>query len=99
MSAAWTERARNDALEYAAHISEDKPGAAAKWLETISDKADMAALFPTSGRVVPEFGSEHLREVFAASHRIVYRVLEESVEVLRVFHGARVLKQSDVNEE
>ncbi len=98
MRAAWTERARNDALEYAAHIAKDKPSAAAKWLEAISDKADMAALFPASGRMVPEFAREDLREVFAASHRIVYRLLEDGVEILRVFHGARMLRQSDVSE-
>jgi toxin ParE1/3/4 len=47
------------------------------------------AVFPMSGRVVPEFGDESIREVFAYSYRIIYRVEGETVTVAAVVHGKR----------
>jgi toxin ParE1/3/4 len=45
--------------------------------------------FPASGRVVPEFDVETVREIFVQPYRIWYRVHETSVEILAVIHGAR----------
>jgi len=42
-----------------------------------------------SGRVVPEFGDENIREVFAYSYRIIYRVEGETVTIAAVAHGKR----------
>ena len=42
-----------------------------------------------SGRTVPEFGDESIREVFAYSYRIIYRVEGETVTVAAVVHGKR----------
>ena len=47
---------------------------------------------PRSGRVVPEIGDESLREVICGSYRIVYRLRGESVEIVTVFHGARLFR-------
>ena len=49
-------------------------------------------LFPESGRVVPEVNDATLREVVYGNYRIVYRVLPEAVEVVTVYHGARLLR-------
>ena len=48
--------------------------------------------FPQSGRVVPEVGDETLREVIYENYRLVYRVHADSVEVVTVYHGARLLR-------
>jgi toxin ParE1/3/4 len=45
--------------------------------------------FPMSGRVVPEFGDDNIREVFAYSYRIIYRVEGETVTIAAVVHGKR----------
>jgi plasmid stabilization system protein ParE len=40
---------------------------------------------------VPEFDQENLREVFASSYRIIYRVEGETVTIAAVVHGKRDL--------
>jgi plasmid stabilization system protein ParE len=47
--------------------------------------------FPFSGRVVPELGDESIREWFAYSYRIIYRVEQEIVTIAAVIHGRRLL--------
>jgi plasmid stabilization system protein ParE len=54
--------------------------------------ADRLESFPLSGRVVPEVGDESLREVVYGNYRMVYRVKAEAVEIVTVFHSARLLR-------
>jgi len=49
-------------------------------------------VFPQSGRVVPEIGDDSLREVIHGNYRLVYRLHNESVEVVTVYHAARLLR-------
>jgi toxin ParE1/3/4 len=48
--------------------------------------------FPESGRIVPEFGVPHLREIIHSPFRIVYRVDKHVVRVIRVWRSERSLK-------
>jgi toxin ParE1/3/4 len=41
------------------------------------------------GRIVPEAGSEDVREILYRSYRIIYRVKSERVDVLKVIHSSR----------
>lgn len=50
--------------------------------------------FPDSGRVVPERAESNLREVVVRPYRIVYRVREEAVEVVTVFHAHRLFRNA-----
>lgn len=52
------------------------------------DKALAPSTFPERGRVVPEI-SLPFREIFFRSYRIVDRVREGLVEVVRFWHAAR----------
>jgi toxin ParE1/3/4 len=47
---------------------------------------------PLSGRVVPEVGDDTVREVIHGNYRIVYRVRPDLVEIVTVFHGARLFR-------
>jgi len=46
------------------------------------------ATFPRLGRMLPEFGSEALREIIFQSYRIVYSVVTDTIFVLAVLHAA-----------
>ncbi|MBU2054539.1 MAG: type II toxin-antitoxin system RelE/ParE family toxin, partial [Proteobacteria bacterium] len=50
------------------------------------------AEFPESGRIVPEFGIAHLREIIHPPFRIVYRLDKMRVRIVRVWHSERLLK-------
>jgi len=56
--------------------------------------AGRLANFPNSGRVVPEIKDPGVREILLGSYRIVYRVKGDLVELLTVYHGARLLDPS-----
>ena len=52
--------------------------------------------FPQSGRVVPDAHDFSLREVLLGNYRIIYRARGDLVEVLTVYHGARLLDPSRI---
>jgi plasmid stabilization system protein ParE len=57
---------------------------------------ERVAIFPNSGRVVPETRDPSLRESVLGNYRIIYRMRGECVEVLTVYHGARLLDPSRI---
>jgi plasmid stabilization system protein ParE len=69
--------------------------AAEKIGNQLLDAALSLRTFPERGRVVPEFGLSHLRELVFRSYRIIYRLNSElhRVEVVRFWHGARGFPQ------
>ena len=88
---AWSPRAVEDLEAIAQYISADSTAYAAAVVKTILDTARNFSSFPLSGRVVPELGDESIRECFAYSYRVIYRVEKEIVTVAAIVHGKRLL--------
>jgi len=61
---------------------------------TLQAAAERVADFPGSGRVVPEVAPSDVREILLGSYRVIYRVRRDLIEILAVFHGARLLDPS-----
>lgn len=57
----------------------------------VIEAVDRLVDFPKSGRIVPELSNSAVREVILGNYRIVYRLAGQSVHVLTIFHGARLL--------
>jgi plasmid stabilization system protein ParE len=89
----WTDRALDNLRAIGDFIARDNPAAAEKWVGTLMTAAESAAETPLAGRVVPEFKREDVRELLRRTYRIVYRVREQSLEVLTVFEGHRRFPQ------
>lgn len=85
----WTAHARQDLLEIGRYIARDDRQAARRWVQSLRERAQKAAEVPGTGRIVPEFRREDLREVLLRSYRIVYQVQAASILVLAVFEGHR----------
>jgi toxin ParE1/3/4 len=51
--------------------------------------------------MVPELGQDLVREVLLGNYRIIYRLLNDDVQVLTIHHGARLLDPGilDADEE
>lgn len=99
MTTRWRQRALEDIDDYVALIREYSLRAADDWTTAVRAKLEKAGRMPRIGRIVPEFEQEELRELFLHSHRLIYRISGESIEVLRVWHGARLLHKADLGEE
>jgi addiction module RelE/StbE family toxin len=85
----WSPRAVEDVRAIAAYIAEDSLAYAKSVAQKIVAGTRRLANFPMSGRVVPEFRDENIREVFAYSYRIIYRVEGQTVTIAAVVHGKR----------
>ncbi|MGD8441539.1 MAG: type II toxin-antitoxin system RelE/ParE family toxin [Holophagae bacterium] len=90
----WSQRARGDLLEIGDFIARDKPKAAEAWVRGILDAVERTALFPTSGRIVPEIDRSDIREIILENYRIVYLLSETSITVLTVFESHRLMDQT-----
>ncbi|MEK6283981.1 MAG: type II toxin-antitoxin system RelE/ParE family toxin [Acidobacteriota bacterium] len=89
---AWSPRAVEDLEAIAQYISADSAAYAAAVVKTILETARNLSHFPRSGRVVPEIAKESIREWFAYSYRVIYRIEEEGITIASVVHGQRLLK-------
>jgi plasmid stabilization system protein ParE len=89
---AWSPRAVEDLEAIAEFISADSTTYAAAVVKTILNTARNLSSFPFSGRVVPEPGDESIREWFAYSYRVIYRIENGIVTVAALVHGKRLLE-------
>ncbi|CAN5453627.1 type II toxin-antitoxin system RelE/ParE family toxin [soil metagenome] len=87
----WSPRVLDDVDAIAAYIAEDSEAYAASVVRLILDKARRLSEFPYIGRVVPEFGDEAIREVFAYSYRVIYQINHGEITIAAVIHGKRLM--------
>ena len=88
---AWSPRAVEDLEAIAQYISADSAAYANAVVKTILNTARNLSNFPHSGRLVPEIADESIREWFAYSYRVIYRIEEEGITIAAVVHGRQVL--------
>ena len=74
------------------HVEQGAPQVGERLLGEIVAVVERLADFPESGRVVPEFGVEGLREIVHPPFRIVYRLEAERVRIVRVWRSERLLR-------
>jgi addiction module RelE/StbE family toxin len=87
----WSPSALEDIEAIASYISRDSVFYAGTVVQRIINSTRNLENFAFAGRIVPEFGSKSIREVFAYSYRIIYRIENETVTVAAVIHGKRQL--------
>jgi addiction module RelE/StbE family toxin len=88
----WAPKALDDLVDIEEYIARDNRLAAERWVARLVMRAAEAAFAPKAARVVPKIGDRGVREVFLRDYRIVFRVLDDGIRVLRVLHGARRLR-------
>lgn len=88
----WSGRAVSDLEAIADYIAQDSPAYAAVVVRAILGRTKTLSHFPRSGRKVPEFDDENIRELLAYSYRVIYRVQEGQALVAAVIHGKRLLQ-------
>lgn len=91
MKIKWTKEALFNIQEIEDYISEDNPTAAIKFTDKLISIVESLLIFPKKGRMVPELSFEQIRELIYKNYRIVYLVKKNSIEVLTIFEGHRLL--------
>ena len=87
MKIVFSPSARDPFLEALAYIRRDKPSAAVSFRQTAEKTLLRLRDFPLSGRTLPEFPESHYREVIVTPYRFFYRVKNNVVWVVGVWHG------------
>jgi toxin ParE1/3/4 len=87
----WTETSIEHLIAIYDQISQDSPFYATKMVDRLTRRSQQISDFPMSGRVVPEYQAQDLREVIEGPYRLIYRVKPDQVDVVAVIHGARLL--------
>jgi addiction module RelE/StbE family toxin len=88
----WTQFALDDLKAIHEYISKDSKVYADRFIEKVIRRVDQLEQFPQSGRVVPEFDSETLRELIEGNYRIVYKTMPDYVSIIRVHHSSKNLQ-------
>jgi len=87
----WSPRALGDLESICDYIARDSDRYARLFAERVIRLVETIPRHPLLGAVVPEYEREDLRERLFQNYRIVYRISGEVVEILTVYHGARLL--------
>ena len=77
-------------------IARDAPQVASVFADRAFQATDRLSDNPGLGRIVPEMQTESIREVSVYSYRIIYRIHQDEIHVLTIHHGARILRDADV---
>ena len=65
-------------------------------VDRLTRRSQQIAKFPFSGRRVPEYDVDQIREVIEGVFRIIYHIKSDQIDVLAVIHGAMdVLDRSE----
>ena len=87
----WSSTAQNDLNDIIDYIAKDSVEYALSFYEQIREKTENLTKFPKIGRIVPELDDPNIRELILRNYRLIYRILEENVQIVRLFHGSRLL--------
>jgi toxin ParE1/3/4 len=88
MRVKWLRRALQNLTDEADFIAQDSPKSAAEFVAHLLQAAEMLATHPQIGRPGRVPGTRELI-VTRFSYILPYRVRDQNVEILRVFHTAR----------
>lgn len=87
----WTREALENIIEIEDYISQNNPLNAVEFTDSLIRKCEYIIDNPNMGRIVPELSESNIRELIHKNYRIVYRHINEEIQILTVFEGHRLL--------
>ena len=96
MKLLWTKESLLKLQEIESYISSDNPQAALELIDKIITLAESLSENPAKGRIVPELSISQIRELIYKNYRLVYLLKKNSIEILTVFEGHRLLRKEEI---
>lgn len=93
----WSPNSLECIDKIAAYIEVDSVFYARVFVAKVFNIADRLAIFPQSGRIVPEYQNKLIREILFGNYRVVYRIDLAIVNVLAVSNSAQTLVVPGLN--
>lgn len=72
--------------------NDNVPNTGKRLISEVIEQIERLIDHPLSGRIVPEFNVENLREIIHPPFRIVYRYDKKRVRIVRIWRSERLLK-------
>ena len=91
MGVYWTRRARARLKLIYEYINEESPQAAIQIVDRITKRSKQLDALPNSGRQVPEYQRDDVREVLERPYRIIYKINSGQIDILTIMHYRQVL--------
>ena len=80
--------ARSDLFNIWQHVADSDPSAADRLTERLRARVQLLRQFPDAGVARPDIRDD-VRMLVEAPYLILYRVVPDAVQIVRVIHGAR----------
>lgn len=96
MKVIWSKESLNRLIEIEEFIAQDNPSRAVEFTEFLVSKSSLIEKNPRMGRIVPEFSDPDIRELIIKGYRLVYRIKKERIDILTVFEGHRLIRNSEI---
>ncbi len=91
MKILWTENAIDHLANIYEYIAFNSPTYARHMIDRITRRTEQIAEHNLSGRKVPEYDAEDIRELIEKPYRIIYRIKPDQIDIVAVIHGARLI--------
>ena len=88
MKVYWTDTALAHLHAIHLYIAQDSPAFAQRTVDRLTRRSQQIAEFPFSGRRVPEYDIDPIREVIEGPYRVIYHIKADQIDVVAVIHGA-----------
>ncbi|MBC8153817.1 MAG: type II toxin-antitoxin system RelE/ParE family toxin [Bacteroidetes bacterium] len=72
MTLSWNDEARGEMLDIYSHLFDLSPTLAEAWADELEKKQALLETFPEIGRLVPDYNTSFIREVFVKRYRLIY---------------------------
>ncbi len=93
MNVHWTENAIGHLVNIYEYIGINSETYAIRMVDKITRRSEQIGDQPNSGRKVPEYNAEDIRELIEKPYRIIYRIKPDQIDVLAVIHGAQLMPE------
>ena len=88
MKVHWTDTAEKHLDTIYSYIAQNSPEYAKRMVDRLTRRSQQISAYPLSGRIVPEYEIDTIREVIEGPYRIIYHIKPDQIDVLAVIHGA-----------
>ena len=87
MDIVWADSAKAQLQDIHTYIAETSEAYADAMIRRMLERIEQIEMFPLSGRSVPEYGHEQIREIIVRPYRVIYHLRPDCIEIIAVVHG------------
>ncbi len=92
MKVIWSRQSLERLSEIENFIARDSLERAERFVDYLIERGNSVSRNPQIGRIVPEISNPSIREIIAKKYRIIYKVQQDTIEILTVFEGHMLLR-------